>query len=268
MKSTTSWLPVLCFFEVLMTCVENAKSQAADSATCTQSCDKATCAQTNFTQCNVLCDNAGVTSIVGTCQSSSFSDQSKVNCTLGACQSAVFTGQTVVDCTGENSCGDITGWDATVTCDEDSCGGAHFYASSISCSGSYSTNSCHDIFFTPCTCCDGGGACPEGIAGCTGNTRGFCSSTYLGRNCQEWGNPACNGLTISKYLVRNSYGCISLRSSYSCKQHFAYQYQRARTLLSVRMANVRMQFSTPPVFCAKTETPRPLVSTPTFRTVS
>jgi hypothetical protein len=177
-----------------------AKDASAEDAggTCTKSCGvNNQCIQGNFTQCNVLCDNTGVSSIVGTCQSAHFIN-SAVTCTAaGACRSAAFWDESVVECTGQDSCRDSTAWESQLSCAETSCGGAHFYASAISCSGSYSLNSCHDILFTPCTCCDG--PCAQGMASCRDNTIGFCSSTYLGRNCQEWGNPACNGLAIGTH---------------------------------------------------------------------
>jgi hypothetical protein len=166
--------------------------QGQGSVSCEQTCNSGSCVQSNFSQCNVECDNTGITTVVGTCQSANFDNKSNVSCSAGACRSAIFSDKSEVMCVDESSCGDSTILESTVTCNEGSCAGAHLYSSALTCD----VLACTGVAFTPCSCCDG--YCPSGMQSCKENTVGFCSSTYLGQNCQEWGNPACYGLSTGK----------------------------------------------------------------------
>jgi hypothetical protein len=145
--------------------------QGQGSVSCEQTCDSGSCVQSNFSQCNVECDNTGISTVVGSCQSANFDTKSNVSCSAGACRSAIFSDRSEVTCVDESSCGDSTILESTVICNT-------------------------GVAFTPCSCCDG--YCPTGMQSCKENTLGFCSSTYLGQNCQEWGNPACDGLSTGK----------------------------------------------------------------------
>jgi hypothetical protein len=166
--------------------------QGQGSVSCQQTCDSGSCVQSNFSQCDVECDNTGISTVVGTCQSAIFDNKSNVSCSAGACRSAIVSDRSEVTCVDESSCGDSTILESTANCNERSCAGAHLYSSSLTCE----VSSCIGVAFTPCSCCDG--YCPRGMQSCKQNTLGFCSSTYLGQNCQEWGNPACDGLSTGK----------------------------------------------------------------------
>jgi len=109
-----------------------------------------------------------------------------------ACQNADITDSTV-ECDGRSSCKSATFRRSDVRCSDRkdyACMYAEFISSAVSCEDGFYT--CESTLFDPCSCCDGVD-CPNGIPRCTGSgLQDFCSSTYLGKTCKDWGNPACN----------------------------------------------------------------------------
>jgi hypothetical protein len=144
--------------------------------TCSKQCDASNlCAQDAIVDCQVTCDNTGVTSAVGACSSSDFS-------------------QSDVQCVGGDSCAQTVFNQSKVTCTDVSCRGVLFYASAVTCEVS---SSCIESFLYDCSCCDSSdNSCPSTVPSCTTDLVTFCSSVYLGSTCKEWGNPVCDGLTI------------------------------------------------------------------------
>lgn len=93
----------------------------------------------------------------------------RVRCRPNSCSDSAFI-SSLVECLGSDSCNYET----------------EFYAAATTCEG----GSCSDAYFYACSCCDGGG-CPTDIPSCLDDPIGFCSSTYLGISCKDWGNPVC-----------------------------------------------------------------------------
>jgi hypothetical protein len=154
--------------------------------------------QGNFSHCEAICNNAGAAadaSIV-TCQYSTF-DGATATCSYGACRYSDFIDSNVT-CGGDGStCGISSFNHSVVSCLSDSCSDARFFSSAVTCDGYYSCGA--STLFSACSCCDGN-SCPSGYPSCTVDPVAFCDKTFLGRNCQEWGNPVCDGLFIGRFL--------------------------------------------------------------------
>ena len=165
---------------------------------CTEQCDGGSCVQRNIsTECRVVCNNTGVTNPAGSCQSSIF-DHGTVDCIAGACRYTDFTDSNVT-CAGDgDTCGLTTFNRSNVACFSNSCSGAHFHSSAVTCDA-YA--SCPSAWFYACSCCNGY-SCHDASPSCTEDPVAFCDTKYLGRNCQEWGNPVCVGLIIGTFMLR------------------------------------------------------------------
>jgi len=124
-------------------------------------------------------------------------DNCSVYCQERTCEATEFFDSTV-ECIQDLSCKRAIFHRSEVLCSElgySVCGGnSKFIASKVICEdgwetcGSYGTKASFD----PCSCCNGP-RCPDGVPRCSGSgLHDFCSSTYLGKTCKDWGNPACN----------------------------------------------------------------------------
>lgn len=157
----------------------------AQTAGCSENCQNS-CAQSSFTDCTVDCTNT-VAGSVETCQAVSFAGGSTATCADGGCQNAKAEGGTTVACSGDDSCLRLQTNQSTIECLGDSCNSAQFHASAVYCEA-YSA--CSSARYFTCSCCDGYASNCGGLPSCEA-AADFCSNTFLGRTCKEWGNPAC-----------------------------------------------------------------------------
>ena len=156
-------------------------------------CTAGDCAQATFSACSFIeCDNTGFTGALGTCQSSVFENGSTVACSAGACQLSDFVDSDAT-CSDGSSCDNSVFNKTMVTCNGDSCDTSDFHTSAVTCSD---YDSCDTSTWSQCSCCDGVG-CAGGTTGC-GNPAGFCSIEVIGLTCKEWGNPICDGVTVTE----------------------------------------------------------------------
>ena len=77
-----------------------------------------------------------------------------------------------------------------------------FIASEVSCVGNGACNNSENINMDTCSCCNGSN-CPSGVVTCSDAT--FCSTTYMGKTCAEWGNPICNIELFLDNVGRNTF---------------------------------------------------------------
>ena len=117
---------------------------------------------------------------------------------------------TIVSCwniDGESSCLESEFRRAMVYCYDGACTDAVFVASAANCETYAACDG--TTLFQACTCCDGSATNCDAAASCKDDPIGFCSSTFLGRTCAEWGNPVCLPYAISKFVnhgdVRNEF---------------------------------------------------------------
>eukprot|EP00563_Minutocellus_polymorphus_P002529 CAMPEP_0181040278 /NCGR_PEP_ID=MMETSP1070-20121207/10959_1 /TAXON_ID=265543 /ORGANISM="Minutocellus polymorphus, Strain NH13" /LENGTH=539 /DNA_ID=CAMNT_0023118269 /DNA_START=674 /DNA_END=2289 /DNA_ORIENTATION=+ len=123
------------------------------------------------------------------------------NCSVycqDACQSADITASTV-ECVGRSSCYGATFRQSDITCSDlqwYACRDAKFIASAVTCQDGYYT--CDEDEFYPCSCCKS--PSPDCHAEpcfdrMTRTADSFCSSTFLGKTCKDWGNPICGDVS-------------------------------------------------------------------------
>lgn len=168
---------------------------------CTEQCNiTSPCLQRNFSECSVVCNNTGVTdSPLEVCRYSDFENDSTVECIAGACLNATFANSNVT-CTGDgDSCSFSTFDQSSVACIGDTCREAHFYSSNVMCPSLFS---CRYALFFACSCCDGEYCRIVDLPKCKEDPKDFCEKKFLGRNCKEWGNPACVDLIIGTFMLR------------------------------------------------------------------
>ena len=157
-------------------------------------CDMGNCASTLFSDAFVYCDNKDNSAATKTCQSATFQNSEAV-CDSGACLNANFE-DSEVSCSalrGGSSCDNSVFNKTMVTCSDDTCDNSDFHTSAVTCSD---YDSCDTSTWSQCSCCDGLG-CAGGTTGC-GDPAGFCSIEVIGRTCKEWGNPICDGVTVTE----------------------------------------------------------------------
>ena len=120
------------------------------------------------------------------------------NCTadcLDDCESAIFS-DSKARCMENGSClfASMTRSDVECAPNENSCLGVDFFASMVSCEGSDSCHGSIDDRWYRCTCCVSRANCPSGVPTCSDE---FCAQDYLGRTCQDWGNPYCRDANVT-----------------------------------------------------------------------
>lgn len=192
-----------------------------------------TCLQSNFSSCNVLCNHTGdvsISTVVSTCQAATFSDDSVVQCSRGACQ-GVKAFDSEVECGGGTEPGSCTNGVFTrssVTClTSNDCTSPIFYHSAVSCGKSYDCG--YNSVFKSCSC-SFDASVTEDRPSCN-DPLAFCTTQFLGRNCQEWGNPVCQELTVGT----SSFAYIRLCFFRTSHLHFFSSFSLPLTVL-VRIA--------------------------------
>ena len=169
---------------------------AHGQSVCTENCQNS-CSQQTFSACTgVDCTNT-VTGSVATCQGALFGDASSVTCAGGACQNAQMEGSSTVSCTGTDTCKNAMVNQSKIDCLDSACESALFIASAVFCEEYFACSG--STFFQACTCCDGYSSNCGGTTSCMADPIGFCSSTFLGRTCAEWGNPVCSAYDIRTF---------------------------------------------------------------------
>ena len=176
---------------------------AQAQSVCTENCQNS-CSQQTFSACTgVDCTNT-VTGSVVTCQGALFANASSVTCAGGACQNAQVDGSSTVSCTGTDTCKNTRVNQSKIDCLDSACEGTQFQSSAVYCEEYFACGG--STVFQACSCCDGYSTSCEGATSCTADPVGFCSSTFLGRTCAEWGNPFC-----STYDIRTYQCCVCLQ---------------------------------------------------------
>ena len=163
---------------------------------CPKNCENA-CSQQTFATCTgVDCTNTGTGSVL-TCQGALFGDASSATCAGGACQNSQMQGSSTVTCTGTDTCKNSRANQSKIDCLDSACDSAQFHSSAVFCEQGLACGG--STVFQACTCCDGYSISCDGATSCTADPVGFCSSTFLGRTCAEWGNPACTAYDIRTF---------------------------------------------------------------------
>jgi len=157
-------------------------------------CDGDSCVGSSLTG-SILCDNKNNAAATATCSGAAFSNATAI-CDAGACPLAEFVDSEVTcfDTVGDRSCLDSEFFRTRANCYDNSCINAIFTASAVYLNP-YSAGS-GDTYFQACSCCDGYASNCAGETSCTADPIAFCSSSFLGRTCAEWGNPICAPYTI------------------------------------------------------------------------
>ena len=140
-----------------------------------------------------------------------FIEHCDIHCKERACYRSEIV-DSDVECVGQMACQGAKFRRSDVLCSKDgmmTCTSTKFFASAVKCEDGYFT--CGDVmstFFDPCTCCDGPD-CPDGVPRCSGSgTQSFCSSKLLGKSCKEWGNPACDEISVTDSIpIHPSLSC-------------------------------------------------------------
>ena len=119
-----------------------------------------------------------------------------------ACKGAKID-ESDVECVQDRSCYQTIFRNSTVHChgtSDHNCESAQFFASAVACERGGYNPSCEYSYFYPCSCREktggggtGGPMCYDSI---TGKADDFCSSTFLGRTCKDWGNPVCDDIKV------------------------------------------------------------------------
>ena len=120
---------------------------------------------------------------------------------VDACKSADIR-ESTVECQESEACFGATIRQSTLTCtSEGACSGATVLGSAIDC---VEADSCMSMAgASQCSCCTSEEAanCPDNVPLCNTpeTVEEFCQSAFLGRTCQDWGNPLCESETDGSF---------------------------------------------------------------------